>query len=92
MILVTLCFAACVGLKMFNKPTSEPSLLNRSSCLALPLGVAKFIIVTYMILVIFCCATCVGLKINPLDDRHTMLKGSNLPCFYGCNLQMFLIS
>ncbi len=87
MILVTLCCTTCFGLKIFNKPTSEPGLLNRSSCLARTLGVAKFIVVTYMILVIFCCATCV------LSDRHTMLQRSNSPCvFYVRNLQMFIIS
>jgi hypothetical protein len=36
---------------MLNKPTSEASLLNKNSCLAPALGVAKFIIIKDMILI-----------------------------------------
>jgi hypothetical protein len=36
---------------LFNKPTSEAGLLNKSSCLAPALGVTKFLIVTDMILI-----------------------------------------
>ncbi len=36
---------------MFNKPTSEAALLNKSSCLVRALGVTKFINMRYVILV-----------------------------------------
>jgi hypothetical protein len=42
---------------MFNKPTSEAGLLNKSSCLAAALGVTKFVIVTDKILTTLCCST-----------------------------------
>ncbi len=48
-----------VLLKFFNKLTleAEAGSLNKSSCLAPALGVAKFIIVTIIIFVSLCCAT-----------------------------------
>ncbi len=42
---------------LFNKPASEAGLLNKTSRLALALGVTEFIIVTNMILVTLSCAT-----------------------------------
>jgi hypothetical protein len=36
---------------MFNKPTSEAGLFNKSSCLAPAIGVTKIIIVKDMILI-----------------------------------------
>ncbi len=42
---------------LFSKPTTEASLLNKSSSLAPALGVTKFMIVTDMLLVRLCCAT-----------------------------------
>jgi hypothetical protein len=40
---------------MFNKPTSEVGLLNKSSCLAPALGVTKFPFAKDMILFALCC-------------------------------------
>jgi hypothetical protein len=42
---------------MFNKPTSEAGLLNKSSCLAHALGVIEFVNMGDKILVTLCCAT-----------------------------------
>jgi hypothetical protein len=42
--------------KLFNFKTSEAGLLNKSSCLAPALGVAKVTIVIAMILATLCCA------------------------------------
>jgi hypothetical protein len=47
---------------LFNEPSSEAGLLNKSSCSAAALGVTKFIDVKDMILVTLYCATNVGLK------------------------------
>jgi len=41
---------------MFNKPTSEASLLNKTSCFARALGVTKFTNVRHTTLVTLCCA------------------------------------
>jgi hypothetical protein len=42
---------------LFNKPTAEASLLNKSSCLVAALGVTKFTKLRDVILVTLCCAT-----------------------------------
>jgi hypothetical protein len=55
---------------MFNKPTKEASLSNKSSCLAQTLGVTKFIFVTDMIWV-----TLFVLLNMYLDIQQTHLRG-----------------
>ncbi len=50
--------------QMLNKPTSDASLLNKSSCLVAALGVAKLIAIIYLNLVTLCCATYVRLMFN----------------------------
>jgi hypothetical protein len=54
---------------LFNVPASEAGLLNEISCLALALGVTKFIIITDMIWV----TLCLLLK-SDLDVQQTHLS------------------
>ncbi len=48
---------AAVKHEFFNIPASEASLLNKSTRLAVALGVTKFIKIIAMYLVTLCCAT-----------------------------------